>query len=233
LLRTGFCTHVVWLAADDPGRARRELQTGLEGWTQGERFDYLQLWLRGAQTDIALYSGEALGVAQGVEKAWRVTARTLDRFVQVGFIRGLETRARRRLALAAQTADAAGRQALLRGAEEHARTILREKTLWGGALALVLRAGAAATRGETERALSLIEPAEAGLAGADMALHASVARRRRGELLGGDTGRSLVASADAWMSGQGIRNPKRMAAMLAPGRWGDGGARFGDGGSGT
>src|SRR5712691_816976 len=220
-LRTGFCSHVVWLAADDPGRARQELQAGLEGWTQGDRFDYLHLWLRGGMTDIALYSGETLGVSKGVDKTWQVPARTLDRFVQAGFIRGLDSRARRRLGMAAQAADAPARQALLRGVEGHARTILREKTRWGDALALLLRAGAAATRGETEQALSLLEPAETGLAAADMALHAAVVRRRRGELLGGDAGRNLVAAADAWMASQTIRNPERMAAMLAPGRWGD------------
>ena len=220
-LRTGFCSHVVWLAADDPARARQELQTGLEGWTQGDRFDYLHLWLRGGMTDIALYSGETLGVSQGVDKAWRGPARTLDRFVQAGFIRGLDTRARRRLGMAAQATDAGERRALLRGVEGHAQTILREKTRWGDALALLLRAGVAATRGERERALSLLERAETGLAAADMALHAAVARSRRGELLGGDTGRGLVAAADAWMAGQTIRNPERMRAMLAPGDWGD------------
>jgi hypothetical protein len=220
-LRTGFCSHVVWLAADDPGRARKELQAGLEGWTQGERFDYLHLWLRGGMTDIELYSGETLEVSPGVDKAWRVPARTLDRFVQAGFIRGLDTRARRRLGMAAQATDTGERQALLRGAEGHARTMLREKTRWGDALAVLLRAGVAATQGETARALSLLEPAETGLAAADMALHAAAARRRRGELVGGDAGRGLVAAADVWMADQTIRNPARMTAMLAPGRWGD------------
>ena len=218
-LRTGFCSHVVWLAADDPVRAREELQAGFEGWTQGEPYDYLHLWLRAAQTDIALYAGERLDPPRGVEKAWRPAAQTLDRFVQVGFIRGLDTRARRRLGLAAQTADPAERENLLRVAEEHAAAILREKTRWGDPLALMLRAGAASTRGETERARLLLASAEAGLAGADMALHAAVARRRRGESMEGDAGRDLVAAADAWMTGQGIRNPERMAAMLAPGLW--------------
>jgi serine/threonine protein kinase len=221
-LRTGFCSHVAWLAADDPDRARQELETGLAGWRQGGRFDYLHLWVRGARTDISLYSGsESVVALKGVDRAWRTSARTLDRFVQTGFVRGLDTRARRRLGAAARTADPGERRALLAGVEAHARAMIREKTHWADPLALILRASAAAMVGEAERALTLLESAEAGLAGAGMALHAAVARRRRGELLGGDTGHGLIAAADAWMASQNIRNPERMTAMLAPGRWRD------------
>lgn len=62
----------------------------------------------------------------------------------------------------------------------------------------------------------LLAAAERAFDGADMALHAASARWRRGELLGGDQGRALVQQAEAWMAGQRIRNPARMAAMLAP-----------------
>jgi hypothetical protein len=220
-LRTGFCSHVAWLAADEPERARQELETGLAGWKRGGRFDYLHLWLRAARTDISLYSGERLVKLEGVGSS-RAAARALDRFVQVGFVRGLDTRARRQLGAAAQATDARERGALLRGVEDHARAMMREKTRWADPLALVLRAGSAATRGEARQAVILLESAEAGLAAADMALHVAVARRRRGELLGGDTGRGLVAAADAWMTSQTIRNPERMTDMLAPGRWGEG-----------
>jgi hypothetical protein len=218
-LRTGFCSHIAWLAADQGGRAREELDAGLSGWRQGERFDYLRLWVRGARTDIALYAGEEPGAAEGVGKELRASARALERFVQMGFIRGIDSRARRRLAMAAQATGGSERSELLRGVDAHADAIVKEKTRWGSPLAFLLRAGAAATRGEHERALPLLESAEAGLSAADMALHAVVCRRRRGELLGGDAGRELVAAADAWMAGQGIRRPERMAAMLAPGRW--------------
>jgi hypothetical protein len=170
-------------------------------------------------TDISLYSGEGPAASEGVGKELRPSARALERFVQMGFIRGLDSRARRRLAVAAQTTDPGERSAILQGVEDHAKAIMRERTHWGDPLALLLRAGAAATRGETERGLTLLTSSEAGLAAADMALHAAVARRRRGELMGGDTGQSLVASTDAWMAGQSIKNPDRMAAMLAPGRW--------------
>jgi len=220
-LRTGFCSHVAWLAADDPDRARQELETGLAGWRRGGRFDYLHLWVRAARTDISLYSAGEPVAFEGVGSTWRASARTLDRFVQMGFVRGLDTRARRRLGAAAQTMDPDERRALLRGAEAHAQAMIREKTRWADPLALVVQASAAVMHGETERAVTLLESAEAGLVPAGMALHAAVARRRRGELLGGDTGRGLIAAADAWMTSQNIRNPERMTAMLAPGTRGD------------
>ncbi len=215
-LRIGFWSHVAWLAADDPEMARQELERGLKEWT---RFDYLQIWARGTRRDIALYSGEGLLGADPVDESWRPFARALDRFSQVGLIRGLDSRARRRLGLAALSPDREERETLLWGAEDHARTMLGEKTRWGDALAHLIQAGAAATRGESKRTLTLLASAEAGFAAADMALYVAVARRRHGEWLGGGVGNGLVDAADTWMSGQAIKNPERMTAMLAPGRW--------------
>jgi hypothetical protein len=217
-LRIAYCNHVAWLAADDPQRARQELEAALAKWRRG-KFDYLNLWAHGARTDISIYSGEGDAVLPRVEGRYRLFARSLDRFVQAGSIRGLDSRARRRLAAAAQRENPSERDALLRGAESHARAILRERTRWADPIAFLLRAGAAATRGETARSLALLEPAESAFTAADMALHAAVTRRRRGELMGGEAGSDLVTAADAWMSGQDIVNPARMAQMLAPGRW--------------
>jgi len=50
----------------------------------------------------------------------------------------------------------------------------------------------------------------------EMALFAATARRRRGEIIGGEEGRSLVRASVACMIEQRIRNPERMAGMLAP-----------------
>jgi hypothetical protein len=50
-----------------------------------------------------------------------------------------------------------------------------------------------------------------------LALFAESARRRRGQLAGGPAGDDLVSQSEAWMAGQGIRNPARMAAMCTPG----------------
>ncbi len=67
--------------------------------------------------------------------------------------------------------------------------------------------------------LALTEAAENAFRSAGMALHEAVARRRRGQVLGGTRGRELVESADAWMAAQKIKNPERLSAMLAPGDW--------------
>jgi hypothetical protein len=217
-LRIGFFSHVAWLALDDPERARAELATGMAGW-QRQTFDYMGLWVRGARADISLYCGEPPVLADRVDAPWRAFARALDRFVQLGFMLGLDNRARRRVAAAARTGMAGPRAALLRGVEVHARALLRQRTRWGNPVAWLLHAGAASVRGERERAVGWLDMAEQGFVGADMALHAAVARRRRGELLGGDAGRRLVEEADAWMSGEKIQRPERMSDMLAPGRW--------------
>jgi hypothetical protein len=218
MLRVGFLSHIPWLAADQPARARQDLEDGLSGWRRGQ-FDYLQLWVRAARADIALYSGDVPAGATSVARPWRAFAKALDGFVQVGYIRGLDTRGRVRLAAAARASDPGERRALVARAERHARAILRHRTRWGDPLALLLRAGVAATRGDRDRARPLLEAAEVGFAAAEMALHAAAAQRRRGELIGGDVGRALLASSDAWMAEQGIRSPERMTGMLAPGRW--------------
>ncbi len=52
---------------------------------------------------------------------------------------------------------------------------------------------------------------------ADMTLYAAVARRRLGMLRNDDRGPELVREADAWMASQGIKNPARMARLIATG----------------
>jgi eukaryotic-like serine/threonine-protein kinase len=87
---------------------------------------------------------------------------------------------------------------------------------WGAALARLIRAAVAAGRGEKEKAIELFALAESDLKAVDMALYAAAARRRRGELIGGDQGRRLIEAADEWMTDLKIKNPLRMAGMLSP-----------------
>ena len=88
---------------------------------------------------------------------------------------------------------------------------------WSDALAQLLSAGVAGARGNSEGAAKLLAEAAARFEAVDMPLYAAAARRRLGQLLGGDEGGSLVAKADSWMRGQNIKNPARMGAIFAPG----------------
>jgi hypothetical protein len=49
-----------------------------------------------------------------------------------------------------------------------------------------------------------------------MPLFAAAARYRRGELLGGTEGTTLIDEAASAMANENIREPARMAAALAP-----------------
>ena len=74
-------------------------------------------------------------------------------------------------------------------------------------------------RGDRTAAEEVLDLAEERLQGLDILQYAKAARWRLGQLTGGDRGQELVQEARAWMEDQGARNPERMMAMLAPGRW--------------
>jgi hypothetical protein len=82
---------------------------------------------------------------------------------------------------------------------------------------LLLRAGAAAARGNREASVALLDEAARRFDLFEMRLHAAVARRRRGGLVGGDEGRTDVQRAEQWMALQGIADPEGISRMLAPG----------------
>ena len=111
---------------------------------------------------------------------------------------------------------AADPRPLLRSAERDARRLEREGMAWSTALALPIRAGVAAARGDASRAATLFADAATRLEAVDMNLYAAASRRRLGEILGGDEGRAHVEQADSWMRQQAIRNPARMAEVFAP-----------------
>ena len=102
------------------------------------------------------------------------------------------------------------------------RNIEREDVAWGNALAALLRAGISSLQDSREETLESLAAAESAFESAKMALYAVAAKRCRGLMIEGDSGRLLVEEADAWMRGERIRNPERMTRMLAPGRWGGG-----------
>jgi hypothetical protein len=81
---------------------------------------------------------------------------------------------------------------------------------------LLAGAGLAVLRGDLDAAARGYRDAAASFDAGDMAMNASCARWRLGELLGGDEGRTLISQARAALSAEGILRPDRVVAMFAP-----------------
>jgi hypothetical protein len=214
-------SYVPCLAADRPEEAEAVIRQAWEEWPQAGNVAGTY-WSLFGRAEAALYRGDTRGVWEMVRRERKILNRsTLYDFVVL--LNLLMTHLQARTALAAAAVEPPGgwlfsrRARLLRSAARDARRIERRRMPWSDPLAKLIRAGLADLRGDRDDAVSLLAAAEREHLAADQELYAAAARRQRGRLLGGEEGQALVASADAWMADQDIRNPARIAAMLAPG----------------
>ncbi|HEX9282703.1 MAG TPA: protein kinase [Gemmatimonadales bacterium] len=204
---------VAWLLQDDVPGARQAIRDGMGPWSlQGFHVQhYFSLF---AQGHVDLYAGEGLAAWSRTSERWHDVARSMVLRVQVIRLEALHLRARCALAAAMQQPHLAS---FLRGAARDARRVAREGMPWATPLADLVLAAIHAGRSETALAVQRTRRALAGFEAADMAGYAAAARRCCGRLIGGAEGAGLVAQADAWMKSQGVMNPERFTAMLAPG----------------
>jgi hypothetical protein len=201
------------LAHDEPARARAELAGVMERWSrQGFHVQHMNRIHDEAQID--LYMGDSLSAWKRLSENWPAVRRA--HLLRVQQVRVFLTHLRGRCALALAGAGHSVVE-MLRWADSDARALSREGVPWAAALAVLLDAGVWWGQGDGERAAGLFAEAAERLEAVAMRLYAAAARRRRGELVGGPAGQKLMADADAWMTGQGVRCVERMTALLAPG----------------
>jgi len=223
-------SYLIALMSDEPVRAREELDRAVGQWSH-QGFQLQHYFHLVGEAEISLYAGSAIEAWEGLLRRWRGLERSLLlRSVQLFRIESRHLRARCAIAAAgARQPGSAERENLLNLAHRDARRIKRERTAWGEPLALLITAAVASIREDRDEAASRLSSAEAGFERNDMALYRAATRRARGLLVGDEEGQELVASADEYMTGQQIRNPERMTAMLSPGLWrterADGGGR--------
>jgi hypothetical protein len=203
--------YLVHLAADEPQRARETLRTAMRGWTQ--RSYHLQHYRESAaQVRLALYMGEgrrALDIVRGRRfLLWRSGL--------MG-VQPLRIESRYWRALAGLAAEPGGEGAVLRDTLRAARALEGERVSWAGVpMGAVLRAAVAHRKGNDAETLRWLSVAEEGARAHSMGPLMAFIQRRRGEMLGGDEGRALIAQSEAWTASQSIRNPERMAAIMMP-----------------
>ncbi len=204
--------NAIWLAADDPDRARDEVIAALRTWPRAgfHLQHYTSIF---ALTQIELYTGDT-------EVAWRHVEGQLkplekSMLLRVQSVRIESTHLRARLALA--SAAWSDRERRLRLAEKLAQRLADERMAWSDPLAALVRAGVAYSRGNRREAAEQASLAIEGFEVTDMKLYAWAARRRLGEIIGGNRGPELIDMSEDWMRRQQIKNPTAFANMLAPG----------------
>ncbi|HYX28857.1 MAG TPA: hypothetical protein VE863_09830, partial [Pyrinomonadaceae bacterium] len=204
--------NLVWLAADDPTRAREEVIAAMTTWPRGG-FHLQHYSSLVALAQIEMYTGDYEVARKHVETQVKPLEKSMLLRIQGLRIDALHIRAR--LALAGATGYQRERQ--LRLAEKLAAKIEREEMAYANPFATLIRAGVARGRGDGAFAISLLEKASTDFDAAHMRLYGAAARHRLGEMIGGDRGRKLVAQSEEWMTKQQIKNPAKMMNLLAPG----------------
>ncbi|HVE84877.1 MAG TPA: hypothetical protein VND93_18600, partial [Myxococcales bacterium] len=204
----------VWLARDAPDDAALALDASR--WTPPEGGYHFQHWFElFARMNLSLYRGDGQLLSR-FRPQIRAVPLPMLQAMQIARVRTVAQRGRLALADGA-LASGSARRAAASEALRMARRVDRERTGYGRAWAGLLRAGAAHLEGRPEAAVEHLRGALERAEAAGMAHYAAAARRRLGALVGGDGGRALLSAAGAWAAAEGVRNPERMFAMLAPG----------------
>jgi serine/threonine protein kinase len=204
---------IVYLLEDQPDEAERALDR--RSWTPPEGGYHIQHWYELlARVELGLYRGQGAGFGERYREELAALERSLLPRMQMIRAAVLWMRARFALAEAEGAADPAP---ALREAEALARRLAKERVPYIDVWALFLEAAVLTQRGDTARALAQLRTATELSTAQDRRFYAAAARRRQGELTGGDEGAALIAAADAAMRFDGIVNPERVAAVAVPG----------------
>jgi serine/threonine protein kinase/tetratricopeptide (TPR) repeat protein len=208
---------VWWLVDDNPDGAVAGVEEAKERWSYRgyPLHNYDHLYSLG---QVELYRGEGAAALARLKEAWGGMKESYIFALQMVRIEAMHLRGRCALQAAAAARDPGEARRLLDEARACAKRIERERTPWATPLARLLQAGLAhRAEGPSERVVELLGEAESGFVLAQMRLYAMAARHRRGEIVRGNEGRSLVAIAREFMEDQRVKNPERMTEMLAPG----------------
>ena len=204
--------NLIWLAADDPDKARAEVIEALKAWPhEGFHLQHYSSLL--ALVQIELYTGDAEVAWKHIEGQWPALEQSMLLRIQVLRVEAIHLRSRALLASARTGNDWDN----LKTAEKLARKIENEKVSWAKPLGMLIDATVAQRRNQFEQAATLLSDAIQGFENSGMNLYAAAARRRLGETLADDRGRELITQADAWMTAQRIKAPESMTRLLAPG----------------
>jgi hypothetical protein len=193
------------LALDQPEEAQRYLTQ--ERARHAGTYGAFDIWCGIRTAHVLLYCGQYAEAHRHMQDQWA-------RFVTSPMARGQFYRASLQSLLArAAMAALKDDRAVLRTAEQHARTLVSMRQPHAEALGVLHLADVCQRRGDLNGAVRHLED----LAGRGRQLHAPMlglyAQRALGKLIGGDRGRELVAACDAKLRAEGVLAPEKWARV--------------------
>jgi len=204
--------HVGLIAIGRADLARQNVDDAMTRWSQ-TGFQMQHRYALVTRAEIDLSQGKGADAYARIEDRWPAIESSM--LLQIRQQRIDTFSARGRAAVAAAAAGDGKRR--MAEAARHAKRIIGEGFAWAVGQGRLITAAVAFAAGKGERAVADLREAIVQFESAGMALHAAVARRRLGAILGGDDGSALIDAADAWMTGAGVVNVDGMMRMLAPG----------------
>jgi hypothetical protein len=202
------------LAHDDVEGARKQLERARTRWAPRSEMPFADccLWLGEGQH--ALYRGDAaaaFGELERREREFRRSAVAHSVWFRI-FVHAV----RGGFALALLRTSP-GASELRQVARRCVQALQRERLPHAAPHTQTIDAGLALAEGRDDDAIPLLRAAVQDFDRCEMKAYAAAARRRLGQLVGGDEGTALVAEGDAILRQEGVKNLEAMTEMLVPG----------------
>ncbi len=211
-LTTGI-PSAAWLVRDDAEGAVRGARENMERWSR-QGFHLQHYWYFIGKLHAHLYAGEIGTALRDIDETWRPLTKSF--LLRVVMVRIETHHGRARVAIRA-AAEGRDRDAMIKQALADSRALEKEGSPFSDAIATLQRAAIASLHDQQDEAKRLLETAAASFDDCSMKMYAAAARRRLGELVGGDEGKQLVDRSNWFMREQRVRNPDAFTNYLAPG----------------
>jgi len=218
-LRLGLTIR--YLGRDELDDARKDLQEALDQWLPGaaEDFDQTQIFGWTNRLRCALYAGDT-AIAPDFLDGWKTWKSSLWRHAPIPRNDGWYNRGSFAVLKAAQMWES--EPSIARSELAVARNAIKvmRKDDWGlsTTTAALIEGGVALVEGNDEAAIAAYRiAADAGIT-TELMLHGHSAKRRLGQLLGGDEGDKLLKESDEAFSERGVVDAERLSRVYAPGR---------------
>jgi tetratricopeptide (TPR) repeat protein len=205
--------HLRHLAADDPGEAEAAVERATTTWTSSA-YHVQHFWALQASVRVALYRAQPDVALELLDENWAAARRGFMLHYDLTQAIAHDLRGRALLAVADRFPDR--RRAALRRARREIRRLRKVPMDFAGALATLLEAQRAHLDSDATSRDELLARAEAQFSGIGAELFVSAVRMRLGDSLGPARGGELRARALRWARNQGVVEPERFLAVLAP-----------------